>query len=207
MIRYDEPLLVKHLNRIAPPLRVAFAASCAERLFPAYVRFSEQTGRGNPRILRSALDRLWTALVDQAISASDLATEIDSCMAQIPREDEGDWSPTRAYAEDAAAAIAYGLRVLNKGDSQEAAWAARRVYEALDHFVINTSGVDGDGPDVEEQVLQHPLVQAELKRQRRDLEALVVAHSQSRDTRATIDSLRKMAMSEASTFFGSAAPQ
>lgn len=97
-------------------------------------------------------------------------------MALIPGEGREPWGDDQAYADDAASAAAYVLRALETGDAREAAWAARRSYEAADHYVMYRVGVEG-----EEQVLIHPIVQGELARQHRDIEALLSADDNDRD--------------------------
>jgi hypothetical protein len=87
----------------------------------------------------------------------------------IPPEDDGWDDVERAYAEDAAAALGYAFRARMTGDPQEAAWASRRAYEAIDHFVQGkSSGTTLD----DAAILSHPLVQSELARQERDLNDL-----------------------------------
>ena len=51
--------------------------------------------------------------------------------------------------------------------------AAQRAYEALDHFVIAKTGIDTSRPGANDEVLSSPLVQAELSRQRRDIDELL----------------------------------
>jgi hypothetical protein len=115
-------------------------------------------------------------------------------MALIPQEDEGPWINEQAYAEDAASAVTYALRARNTGESQDAAYAARVAYEALDHHVTNRLGIEDD-----ENVLAHPVVQTELARQHRDLNELLGANS---DPTTLLARLRYRASTEAATFFG-----
>jgi hypothetical protein len=123
-------------------------------------------------------------------------------MCLIPSEDEGVWIQEQAAAEDAGAAVAYALRCRQNGRSQEAAWSARRSYEALDHYVATQENIDMDIPGAEARVLAHPLVQAELAHQRRDLDDLANVDEPSR-MRAT-ERLRRRAEMEGSSFRGPA---
>ena len=102
-----------------------------------------------------------------------LLSRIGLAMSLIPSErDSKPWIPQQAWAEDAGAAIVYALRCLLTGQSQEGAWAARSAYTALDHFVRSQQDKNASQAGAEEQVLSHPLIQAELLRQRRDLDQL-----------------------------------
>ena len=116
-------------------------------------------------------------------------------MKLIPQEEEGPWIPEQADAEDAGAAVAYALRCRQNGRGQEAAWSARRAYEALDRYVINREDIDVNVPGAETQVLAHPLVQAELTRQLRDLQDLATGPD-------TALRLQARAATEGASFFG-----
>jgi hypothetical protein len=90
----------------------------------------------------------------------------------VPSEDDGWDEETQPYAEDAAAALAYAVRARLSGSAQDASWAARRVYEAIDHYVTATSGLSVNSPEAEVKILSDARIQAELARQTRDLEEL-----------------------------------
>lgn len=200
-LRFDEGALIKRLRSLTPALRVAFAAACAERQLPAYRAFHARTRRGRPQALAEILDRLWRDLAGDQMSSSQIAAALQRCMALIPREDEGPWVAEQAYAEDAAADVAYALRARLNGDEREAAWAARRAYDALDHFVINRFGLTPGTPDGEEQVANHPLVQNELGRQERDLGEMERAGSAD-PVLSLVAETRVRAQQEARAFFG-----
>jgi uncharacterized protein YjaG (DUF416 family) len=175
MIRYEEKKLVQELERLPRRLRTVFAAACAERLLPAYRRFEKRSRRGDSKELATILKRLWDDLEGTSMTSEEVEAMIAKCMTLIPREDEGPWIEEQAAAEDAGAAVAYALRCRKSGESQEAAWAARRCYEALDHFVVNRDNIDTNAPGAEERIFGDPLVQAELLRQQRDLDDLMNA--------------------------------
>ena len=170
--RFDEKALVSALETLSQKRRVAFAAACAEHLRPAYEVFSRRSGRGDSKALGDILGKLWDDLAGDSMSSGELQSALDDCMKLIPREDEGPWVPEQAVAEDAVAALAYALRCRQNGSSQEAALSARRCYEAVDYYVINAENVDLSVQGAESRALAHPLVQAELARQQRDIDDL-----------------------------------
>jgi uncharacterized protein YjaG (DUF416 family) len=204
LLRFDEPQLVAQLEGLPTGLRTAFAASCAERLFPAYVRFSRRTAWGDPKSLAAILERVWRDLEgDDEMSAEQVQEDLRLCMTLIPGEDDClPWMSDQAYAEDAATALAYVLRCRLEGQAREAGWAARCAYEALDHYVINEADIDPNRPGGEGEVLSHALMQAELKRQDRDLEQLL--RWNAANVFMQIASLRRRAKEEAESTFGSA---
>jgi uncharacterized protein YjaG (DUF416 family) len=194
LLRYDEAALVRDLARVGTNSRVAFAGSSAERLFPAYEGFYKRSGRGDRAGLAAILERVWRHLLGDEMSTEQVRAELSRCMALIPGEDDEPWMDEQAYADDAASAIAYTLRALEIGEPQEAAWAARRAYEAADHHVTHRLRVEG-----ESQVLAHPIIQVELSRQHRDLEELLGARQESAEL---FTHLRERARAEGADFFG-----
>ena len=122
MLRYDERRLLADLSGLSVERQAAFGASCAERLFPAYLKFHEESAAGNPAALRTALDRLWADLVGEQMTGDELKALADQCEALVPEEDES-WTEQAGLAQHAAAAAAYALRCRTAGDAQEAACA------------------------------------------------------------------------------------
>jgi len=195
ILRFNDESLKKELDRIAVPLRVVFAAAVAERLLPAYVSFSQKTGRGNPHLLTEILDRLWRDIDGIKMSPEELQQNIDLSMELIPQEDEKPWIPDQAWAEDAAVAVVYSLCTRQNGKSQDAVWAARRAYDALDHFVTTQEDIDPSTVGAEERILSNPLIQQEFMRQQRDLRELVAVERQDESALAQKIHLRAKAES------------
>jgi uncharacterized protein YjaG (DUF416 family)/GNAT superfamily N-acetyltransferase len=167
MQKYDEAGLVRRLGRLMKAQRVAFAAACAERLLPSFDVVWRQGDEDAPS-LRGILDRVWADASGESLPGADLEAQLHICMTLIPDEDDDKWGQGHQYVDDAASAVAYALCTIQSGgQAQEAAWAARRAYEAVDLFVTERLGIED-----EEAVMRHPLTQAELTRQRQDLDEL-----------------------------------
>jgi hypothetical protein len=196
MIKFDEPNLIKTLDALPKPFRVAFGALCAQRLQPAYLAWAEQMEPGDRPDVGSILKRLWSDLEGDEMSSEEIQENMDTCLALLGPEDEGEWSRQRAYGEDAVAAVFYALDARLNGRSQEAALPARRAYEALDHFVINEEGIDISKSDAEERIIANPLIQGEFARQRQDLDDLMKLAVQPRWHDALI-ALRARAVADA----------
>jgi uncharacterized protein YjaG (DUF416 family) len=200
---FDEPDLVARLARLPSKLRVAFAALCAERQLPNYIRFSERSGWGNPNILKEALESIWQDIQGQPLTKAQLETILERCMASIP-SDEQDTTKEPAYAQDAAASVAYAIRARLADDPQEAAWAARGAYEAVDYFL--TSQIDSTTIEPEHLrfALSHPLTQAELRRQQADLKDLELASAEKSLPASVLSKLRDRARRDAELFLNTA---
>jgi len=202
-LHFDEPDLVARLATLPSKLRVAFAALCAERQLPNYVQFSERSGWGNPGVLKEALESIWQDIQGQPLSKAQLETILERCEPLIPTGEE-DTKEETAYAEDAATSIAYAIEARLTDDPQKAAWAARRAYTAVDHFIM--SQIDSMIVTREHQrfILSHPLVQAELRRQQADLKDLELASAEKSLWASVISKLRDRARRDAELFLNTA---
>jgi uncharacterized protein YjaG (DUF416 family) len=198
-LHFNEQLLIEKLDKLPPSLRVLFATIAAQRLSPAYLNYSRLIGRGDPTALSAALERLWRDIEGEVMDAEQVQKGLELIMKLIPREDDGPWIPEQAWAEDAASAVAYALRCRENGRSAESAWAARRAYEAVDHFVIAKTSIDISRPGANEAVLSSPLVQAELARQRRDMDELLAEYRD--DVVSLAQRMRERALTESKIIF------
>jgi uncharacterized protein YjaG (DUF416 family) len=172
-LHFDEPELVRVLAQLPSQARVAFAALCAERQLPNYQRFSSRSESGDPGVLREALVAIWEDLQGREVGAAELGSILNRCLDQLPSEEDD--SEEAAYADAATAAVAYTIRARLTSEPQEAAWAARRAYDAVDHFVTGRLNPSILEHDLEGGMAAHPLVQAELQRQQADLRDLQAA--------------------------------
>ncbi|MCC6648939.1 MAG: DUF416 family protein [Polyangiaceae bacterium] len=78
---FDDAHLARKLGKLPRDHMVDFAATCAERLFPAYVAFSSCSTRGDSTALRSILDRLWDDLGGDRIQDRDCS----QCLKRVWR--------------------------------------------------------------------------------------------------------------------------
>lgn len=172
VLQFEEPTLMMKLDKLSRLDRAAFATACAGRLQEAYAKFAMRTGRGDSAAFTAILGTLWN---DLAGGKADSETDqlVEESMRLIPQEDENEWALDQAAAEDAGSALTYALRCRRSGSVMDAVWAARRAYEALDQYVINHENIDPNLPGSEVLVAAHGLIQAELKRQQRDLNELL----------------------------------
>ena len=194
MLIYNETQLVRELDELPLPRRVAFAGACAERLLPAYATFHAKSKSGDPSFIEQALARLWADLAGDTIVGAALEQLITRCEALVPDEEDDTWIEESAYAQNAAAAVAYALRCRAKGNAQEAGWAARQVYEAIDQYVIRREGIDVNAREAEDGLRGHRLIQAELERQKRDLEDL-------QSSQANVEEIRQRARLDGQQLF------
>lgn len=181
--------------------RLAFAATCAERLLPFYICYTKRQGSGAENYF-VALDYVWNCLGVANCDPHDVAHLLVECERTLPDEDSA-WNAGCPYADDATAAILYCLRLISSGDQQEAIWAAKRAYEVADNFVVAHTDHSIDSHEDELEVLHHPVIQNELGRQLRDLRELQRVGTDLPTLQGLCKELRQRAQSDAVAFFGS----
>jgi hypothetical protein len=177
--RYDEPDLCARLGEMDHWKRTTFAASCAERLLPIYDTWCAGHSDGSEfRLLREDLDRVWDGVTRNAAGTPDALALADIAGWTLPKEEDvadEDTSHWVALSENAALAVACALQTWATGDPVVAAWAARQAYEAVEQSgLIRAGGVEFNDKSWD-RLADDRLVQAELRRQNRDLEELEAA--------------------------------
>jgi uncharacterized protein YjaG (DUF416 family) len=183
---YDSALKAD-LNVLPQRTRAAFAAACAERLFPAYAAFLKASGRDDHGLVRRTLDLAWDGARSGAVPLEDPADLFEQCVALIPG-DESEDDAIPAHADDGIASAAYALQAAAGLDDKAAGWAAERVTNSLDTFLLSNE-IDISEPEAEQRVWEHSLVAAEISRRKDDLRRLADAT----DWEAAVDAVRAMA--------------
>jgi hypothetical protein len=190
-----EPLTFdSELQRLPIRLRAAFAASCAERLLPAYDGYCERV-RAEP-VLVDRLSLVWAlASGTRIVPGAELRVLFDEdTRTRVPPETRG-----AEYAQDAAIAILYALMTFipeNDADVEGPTFAARHAIDALDRYVARRLGVQPDDPAYAERVLGHEIVRSEVERQKRDLRDLAAALGSDNDWAGAVNALRARAVAE-----------
>lgn len=168
----NTPVHIDDIEKLPRQLRVAFACACAERILPCYRKYFELIGKGQPDKLERMLVSAWDAAQGTELKEDTLVAMIEECMDLIPQPDEEPWVPQVAYAEDAAASVAYALNTILTGASKEAIWASKRLIDSQDQYALRSLGIDWNDPDAEGKVLSYPSRLIELARQNRDVNEL-----------------------------------
>lgn len=172
---FDEEELAGRLGELPASHRAAFAASCCERLLPNYAAFSRAEGWGRPEVLREALDEVWAALGGRPLREERISSLARAC-AELAPDTEDFQSLFVSAAGDAAAAVSYTLECCIDGDAGRAAMVGRLPVDTLYQYLVRVNdpltGVHGSDEEFEKQMLNAPLMSAELAKQERDLRLL-----------------------------------
>ena len=190
MFAFERDAIATQLDTLSPTCRCLFAVSCAERLYPMYAVYHTHSGKGNPTLLRSALDELWMCLLRQEKCAEP--TFVGEYESLIPNEDTA-WTPFNPLAENAVAALAYAYQCAATGDTKPALWAAVQGYEAVDYVAHTLEEIEFEGSATETRILDNEHVQREISQQLRDIKDL---EAEDIDVPKLAVTLRKRAVSE-----------
>lgn len=200
MIEFNRQKLISDLHGLPPVLRVAFAAACAERSLQAYLLFMREQNIEDQGVLVDALADVWAN--PTKANEVELKQQLEDCMECLPEEDAVNGLSVKAsHAQEAGVSVVYALRTRMGGKADDAAWSAQTTYEILDNYVINQEGFDTNQPGGEIAVLSHPLVQAELLRQQRDIDQF--RNFADAFNSQLIMEIRDRAKAESQIFFGS----
>jgi uncharacterized protein YjaG (DUF416 family) len=197
--RYDEKELTARLRALPNRLRVAFAAACAERQLPNYLKFYHATGQGDQTVLTEALGYVWNDIEQRSTSNRGFPERLEACMDLLPKGDQESLDD-QGFADDAVMAVAYAIRARLTSDAREAVYAADVAHSALDEHVSDALGVQTIGPS-EENTASHPIVQAEFKRELDDLSELERLAKNPAGEKQRIADLRRRAQFDAKHFF------
>ena len=132
------------------------------------------------------MNKLWDDLLKGAIDPGEWEALLREAEGLLIDEDDiavigGAW------ADDAIASLLYAIRSVLGEKSQEAAWAARRAYEAAYRAATRALKLKSIRPEDISAINSHSFVQRELARQADDLGSL---------RRGKIDEVRLRAFSD-----------
>ncbi len=171
LIRFDEARIIEELNELCDWKRCIFSASCTERFFHSYKKSNEKSAYSYCIELREIMDFIWDSIGKKECNR-EISGKYLSEINNIIEASETNMNAYPLFLADMSSSVAYALSTLLTHDSQEAAWCARRVYEALDTYSYTTENIEFNKSGSEIKILTHPFIQKELECQLRDLHIL-----------------------------------
>lgn len=167
---FDTSQLERILSALEPWKCTAFMVRCCERMVPNYEAFSAETGFGDTEVLKESLNSAWM-WIETGLVLSNVQELKRRCDQQTPQTEDHK-SPYTSAALDAANAAYLVLDSLTGPEVSQAVEVATLARDTVDLYIQERFGLDPNSPDLETTILMHPLMQAELSRQRRDLDDL-----------------------------------
>lgn len=167
---FDEASLARDLDQLDFWKQLMFLISVCQRLVPSFSEFAKQTGVKGESILLSGLEKAWDILLS-GNSASDLSFQQKQCEGIAPDTEDFDLILVSS-ALDAAVAISLLMKAFTTNDTNSIVEAASLARDSVDMYVQELENMDPNAPDLEELIVNHDLMQKELKLQREAIEFL-----------------------------------
>jgi hypothetical protein len=167
-LAFDEAALRDRLSSLPANSAASFAFLCAARVSRTARRL-QAVAENVQFSLLEAEESLKQAL----IKGKKLAPDLEKRVLDASFSEEEDESFKGAVIEDACASLAYAIRALGANPIENAAFSARRGYEAVDRYASLFINQDEYSEATENIILKNPAVQRELHRQYRDYKAIL----------------------------------
>jgi len=167
---FNEAVLKEQLSKMAVWKQIVFLLSICQRLFPSFVVFARETGVDGEPVLKSAMQKAWNHLFKGEFIA-DLRNEADECESIAPDTEVFD-SDFVSSALDAAIAVSSLMKAFFENDTNLIVEGASLARDSVDMYIQELENMDVNASNLESLILNHRLMQQELRRQREDLEFL-----------------------------------
>ena len=161
-LEYDE--LDVPLQQLETWKQIAFMATVGERMFMNYLRFFDETGVGDPSVLRYAFDLAWDWMESGTVPKNIDSVEA-ACEQQAP-DTASFRSPYTSAALDAANVAVEILEAIAHPEQAKPLEVTSLARDSIDLFVQEYENLDPNSVHFEEKILRNALMQKELRRQR-----------------------------------------
>lgn len=191
------------INRLPPDLKAALAAACTQRQAQVYCAFARRTGVRAPAEFDNLLSAIWDRIKSRQGLDSEEHMSWQRRAESLYPGDEVDDLHT-GNAQIAVLALLHSNNVLWTQAAQDTCSAAHETFMSIRHFLTNAIGrtpqIDLGRPGATEKIFAHPLIEAEHRRQERDLDDVQQALLRPSEIPAVVDKLRRRSASEAKDF-------
>ena len=151
--------------------QAAFAALTCEKLLPQYQAFCQAADWGSPAVFVSGIELLYDVALYGFPQPQAAAVRAKLALATPALgEFSADATP---YALDACSALEQALLFLEDKQEIHLSYCATAATDTVEMFVQEQLALDPDHRDSSKRIATHPLMQTELARQARVMEALL----------------------------------
>jgi hypothetical protein len=191
------------IDRIPTNLKGALAAACAQRQAEVYRTYAARTRDGSPKGFDDLLNAIWDDIVFKQASEQEHRKWDDRADNLYPNQ-KTMIDRFKVGAELAVLSILYSNDVLMTGKTQDTIDSAHQTFGSIRQFLTSSLGQTPQfklfQPGTYEKVLEHPLTEAEHRRQERDLSEIEQALLRPDTIPGVVDGLRKRAQTDAKIF-------
>jgi uncharacterized protein len=167
--KFNCTVLRERLEKLDTKAQLAFGAICCERLLPNYLAFIQEVAWGNIVFFRDALDLVWSYIAGKKISIQEIKNNLSLCESVITDADDFP-SLYASVARDACFSVCYLLEYLIEKNINAIVYIATYATDSVDMYVQVIEDLIPNSLDLEQRILEHPLMQRELLQQQKDIE-------------------------------------
>jgi uncharacterized protein YjaG (DUF416 family) len=168
MTDFNDVALKPSLSLLSKDKQLAFVLLRCERMMPALSQFAGETSF-NDTIYQECLESAWRHLAGKA-SLSNYGELAEECLANAPDTEEFD-HPLTSAALNAALSVGEAMSFLADYDVDHVVEAAGLARDTVALYAQSIEAIPPHSLGLKE-IMEHPLVQRELRRQAKDLKFL-----------------------------------
>lgn len=171
LLKFNFNKLIEELNCLPLSHRIAFSASCCERMLPNYKAFTNISGWGDYALLRNSLNIIWKIVKVSDFNKKELKNLIKKVDKVIPDTEEFSFIEA-SHALDAGNGILETLVCCEDADSEHCANVASFCVDTVDMHIQERDDMDYSDTDFEDAISRDKLMQNELIKQLTDIQML-----------------------------------
>lgn len=176
----NDKKLVDRLTSLSPEGRLAFAASCCERMIPNFEAFVLVDGVEDTKACQHALNAVWKWVSGEKLSQKQIEHIRSRCQEAIadPEMFDSIWS---GLATNAVSAIMDALDCCLNGSPQSAANTAILANDSIYEYISKVdkpfggSQIQEPGGIFDKWIMEHPLKKQEFQKQEADFDLLALS--------------------------------
>lgn len=192
------------IDRLPTDLKAALATACTQRHTEVYRDYARRTGAPTSAAFENLLNAIWEKIRCRQVHGAREHTEWQRRAERLYPGDAARPDFYRGRAQIAVLALLHSNNVLWTQKAQDTCSAAHETFMSIRHFLTNAIGrtpqIDLGKPDATERIFAHRLIEAEHRRQERDLHEVQQALLQPITILAVVDELRRRSEKEAQDF-------
>lgn len=168
---FNSENLLNRLQKMENKRQLAFGAACCLRLTPNYLAFNIDTKWGEVTSVNEALEAIWSFLNGTELTEEKINELIVSCENAAPDSEDFN-SLYVSFAQDACFAICSVLDFILDNNVENIVKAATYATDSVDLYVQEIENLASNDSNLEQKILNHKLMQRELRKQQDDLISL-----------------------------------
>lgn len=153
--------------------QLAFLLIVCQRLIPSFRAFAgKPRGKKDESLLNDILNKAWSTLLS-GVTKADFSNEVVQAESVAPETEDSELLYVSSVL-DASVAIGLLMKSFSDGQTDTIIEGVTLIRDSVDMYVQELENMVPNDPELEIKVLNHELMQQELKRQREDIEFLSV---------------------------------